>query len=273
MKQRIFSAVIGLLLLTVLFWLHDTLLLAVALAFVCGLAVYEVLTPTRFFSSKLPGTFCAAFAAASFLVLYRFPARYPIVLALFWGGLVVCMLLTYPRFSFSQLSLCGWTSMAVPLAFSTILFMHERPGSLLYLLLTCIAAWGTDTGAFFLGRAFGKRKLAPVISPNKTVEGAVGGLAVTALLFPLVCYWYAASLGLPFAPGRAVTIGLLCAAASILGDLFASAMKRDAGLKDFGTIIPGHGGIMDRFDSVLFAAPTLFLLTQYFPIFTPYFTP
>ena len=126
-------------------------------------------------------------------------------------------------------------------------------------------SWGGDSAAYFAGRFFGKHKLAPVVSPNKTVEGAVGGVlgsmfmgVVITLIYSLVCYKV---LGLPLnalGVGFYFMIALLGACASvlgILGDLLASAVKRQCGIKDYGTIFPGHGGVLDRFDSVMFVAP------------------
>lgn len=123
-----------------------------------------------------------------------------------------------------------------------------------------IAAWGSDTGAYFIGRAFGKRKLAPKLSPGKTVAGSVGGIIASAVL--VVAYsWILHALGVwvihqPVLYSLYFAIyGLLGAVFAQGGDLAASALKRHVGIKDFGQLIPGHGGILDRFDSILFVAP------------------
>ena len=124
-----------------------------------------------------------------------------------------------------------------------------------YILVAFVIAFTTDSGAYFVGRALGKHKLAPVISPNKTVEGAIGGLLCGVLFMGLyglilskafqfdVIYWYGA------------VYGVLGAGASMLGDLGFSAIKRQIGIKDYGDLIPGHGGILDRFDSMMLVAP------------------
>ena len=134
-----------------------------------------------------------------------------------------------------------------------------------FILLILCFAWGGDTCAYFAGRAFGKHKLCPVVSPKKTVEGAVGGVLGTMVFGVLitVIYSIAADRMEEFTRSNIgvsmyVIIALLaCVAAGlgIYGDLFASVVKRQCGIKDYGTIFPGHGGILDRFDSVMFIAP------------------
>lgn len=116
--------------------------------------------------------------------------------------------------------------------------------------------WGADTGAYFAGRAFGRRKLAPAVSPGKTIEGLCGGLAVAALLAVLVAvYRDLAGIRLMAFLG----LSLLTVLGSVLGDLFESMTKRHAGIKDSGTIFPGHGGALDRIDSLTAAAPVFAL--------------
>lgn len=116
--------------------------------------------------------------------------------------------------------------------------------------------WGADTGAYFAGRAFGRRKLAPSVSPGKTIEGLLGGLAVTMLLAVAVAI-YRDLAGVRFL--AFMGLALLTVLASVLGDLFESMVKRHAGIKDSGSIFPGHGGAMDRIDSLTAAAPVFAL--------------
>lgn len=262
MKQRVISGAVGIVLLAIILSLYDTPVLAVALACVAAIAVYEVLVSTHFLPSKAGGVLCALFAGAS---LFMPREVYGVSLGLFLGALILCALKFHREFSFQQMTACVFSTIAIPLAVSTIL----RMDGVIYLVLTCVAAWVTDMGAFFVGKACGKRKLAPEISPHKTVEGAVGGLACTGIIFPAICYgyWHFSTVGGSFSLSHTVLIGVVCAAAGMVGDLFASIIKRQAGIKDYGKIMPGHGGVMDRFDSFLFVAPVLFCLIQIFPIF------
>ena len=119
----------------------------------------------------------------------------------------------------------------------------------LYLLLV---TWLNDTGAYLIGARFGKTRLAPTLSPKKTVEGAVGGLIFAVVTAALCGLW----LKIPL--GHALILGLLLGMLGQVGDLCESALKRDLGIKDFGGILPGHGGILDRFDSILFTAPVAY---------------
>jgi phosphatidate cytidylyltransferase len=109
---------------------------------------------------------------------------------------------------------------------------------------------------YYTGRAFGRRPLAPSISPKKTIEGAIGGLVVAPLVLVAIAHWWLPRLALPLVWGA----GLAIVVAGIAGDLFESAMKRAAGVKDSGTLIPGHGGVLDRIDALLFVAPLFYLL-------------
>ncbi len=150
--------------------------------------------------------------------------------------------------------------------FSAVVLTRRTEEGFWNLILIFLLAWIPDTGAYFSGALFGKHKLAPVISPKKTVEGAVGGLIVCVG----VSYLYAWLVGLT---GAGVNYGIVLVYAvvgtliSILGDLTASLIKRHYDVKDYGNLIPGHGGIMDRFDSIWFVAPFVYLMLQICPIF------
>lgn len=130
-------------------------------------------------------------------------------------------------------------------------------------LLPVVLTWGSDTGAYFVGRAFGKRKLIPSVSPGKTVAGAVGGLIATvvvAYLYSRFALRPAAQLAL--SPWGAVIFGTLISIAAQVGDLAESLLKREADVKDSSRLIPGHGGVLDRVDSLLFTLPVGYLLAD-----------
>lgn len=139
-------------------------------------------------------------------------------------------------------------------------FIRTLDGGQFWILTLLAAIWGSDTLAYFTGKKIGKRKLAPGISPGKTVEGALGGLAGSVLGAFLVL---AVFPSLP--PAQVLVAGLLAGVFGILGDLFESSLKRQGGLKDSGAIIPGHGGVLDRFDSMVFAAPAVYYMLILWP--------
>lgn len=129
-----------------------------------------------------------------------------------------------------------------------------------YVVLLFVIILLTDTGCYYFGKKFGKHKLAPVISPKKTVEGAIGG-AFCAVVGAMIVGYYI-NLG----PYNSLFLGLLCTASAQIGDLCESLIKRDAGVKDSGNILPGHGGFMDRADSYVFTIPVMFYYLKYFVV-------
>lgn len=169
------------------------------------------------------------------------------------------LLLVYTVLLKNQFSFQTAGFFLLTLAYITIgfyFFIHTRNAGLNYLLYALFIVWATDSGAYFVGRSLGKRKLMPAISPKKTIEGALGGIVsacVVAIAFQLVA---------PF-PVSFFTIIMVTILASIigqLGDLVESAFKRHFEVKDSGSILPGHGGILDRFDSLLFVLPFLYVI-------------
>ena len=119
---------------------------------------------------------------------------------------------------------------------------------------------GADTGAYFTGRAIGKHKLAPAISPGKTVEGLIGGIAAAAALGALATFWFFPELPYQWS----ISLACVLAAVGVLGDLAESAMKRGSKTKDAASILPGHGGLLDRLDSLLFGAPILYYFARFY---------
>lgn len=163
----------------------------------------------------------------------------------------------------------GVLYIGVPLSYGYALRAHpysvNRASGAALLFFPVLLTWASDIGAYFVGRAVGGPKLIPSVSPGKTVSGAVGGLVATAAGAALYAPYVlrpAAQLG--FAPGRAVLFGALVSAAAQLGDLVESLLKRDAGIKDSSQLIPGHGGVLDRVDSLLFVLPVSYVLLAVF---------
>lgn len=165
---------------------------------------------------------------------------------------------------FDRLMAALFGSIAIGWSFSAFLRMEAAGVSRLLLLLPFVFSFGSDTCAYFAGRAFGRHKLASKVSPNKTVEGAVGGL-LGSVLGGLLFIWGMSrfSEGLAIGYGFMTLMALFCGAVAQLGDLSFSLIKREFGVKGYGRIFLEHGGVLDRFDSVLFVAPVVELILKY----------
>lgn len=161
--------------------------------------------------------------------------------------------LTYPRTSLSEASynFLGFFYSVVLL--SHLYLLRQLPSGLEWTFLTIFLVWATDIGAYLIGRQFGSHLLAPQVSPKKTLEGSLGGLlfsiAVALVFWRMIggANWI-----------RYISMGIIIGISAQIGDLFESALKRSAGVKDSGKLIPGHGGILDRFDSLIFALPLVY---------------
>lgn len=175
------------------------------------------------------------------------------------AGAVVWWLAAFLWVAFAPRWVSPWSAgLAGVLALvpSWVAMVHLRlslPHGAEWVLFALLLVWVADIGAFFVGRRFGRIRLAPEVSPGKTWEGALGGLAVSALVAVAGAAWFRVAL-LPFLPLCLAAVGF-----SIVGDLTESLLKRFAGMKDSGSILPGHGGVMDRIDSLTGAAPVLLL--------------
>ena len=181
--------------------------------------------------------------------------------------LIVCMcvfVFRYPKYHASQVIAAFIGVFYVAVMISYVYQTRSLAGGLFLVWLIFLCSWGCDTCAYCVGMLFGKHKMAPVLSPKKSVEGAVGGVVGAAVLAVIYGFLFKGPMG---ADNRSIVImAIICAAGALLsmvGDLAASAIKRNYEIKDYGKLIPGHGGILDRFDSVIFTAPVIFYLAKY----------
>lgn len=133
--------------------------------------------------------------------------------------------------------------------------LRQLPGGFGWLLLACALSWGSDTGGYFAGRAFGRHKLAPTVSPGKTWEGAVGGV----LLGTVLAFGIRALFSVPIPSLHLAILSPIAAAMGMIGDLSESLLKRSVGVKDSGSIMPGHGGLLDRVDALIFVGPVVLM--------------
>lgn len=274
MKQRIITAMVGLVVLFAVLFSYNTIVLNIAISIVGAIAVYELLHSTGYVKSRLIliMSFLYALIVPFFSTLDDRNMQIWVTLGYFCV-LFAVLLIRHQDVQFPEIAIAFFVSLLIPMALAMLILMRDKSDhGLIYGMLVCVASWIADSAAYFVGRAFGKHKLAPQISPNKTIEGAVGGIVFSALFFMLFCAGYRQVMAFFFdtqitiAWLRAFAIGMVCTIMGIIGDLMASVIKRQTGIKDFGKLMPGHGGVMDRFDSFLFVTPTLYLALQLFPI-------
>ena len=270
LKQRILSAVIGLVILIPVLLCSQTVV-NIALVLVIMFSLYELYKAFGFFE-KMPVAVLGMLLPVLFVLGKFFLAQKLFYMPLLTYGYILLVFITlivyHKDIKFSDMAVMFSMTFVITLFFSYIATVRAMEMGNVLIWSIFVGAFFPDSFAYFIGRAFGKHKLAPVVSPKKTVEGALGGLAggvafmllfgfVVTLIFPS---WEANYFNLG-------VMGLLCALVAEIGDLSMSAIKRDVGVKDFGNIMPGHGGLLDRLDSVLFVAPLVYLFASNFTLF------
>lgn len=275
MKQRILSSVIGLLLLFAALALFSTIVPNIAIALIAALAVWELLHATGCTKNKALCVLSIMFSAAVPFLSFTFMVRHLVLICFAYvAGLFIVFLYHHSTLNIQDVAIAFMFSLLIPFSLTSLLYLRDRFGTALgifYTMLTFGSAWLSDTCAYFAGRFLGKHKLAPVISPKKTVEGAIGGVLGAMVLVPLVLWLVSLGLAAFGMPIQILFPQLIClipvfSIISIVGDLSASVIKRQFGVKDYGSIMPGHGGVMDRFDSVLLVAPLVFIVCRYLPL-------
>lgn len=272
MKQRIISALVGVALLILLLAVRGTFIFNIAVALISAVAVFEIFHCTRV---KKRGLYALSVGFTVVVQLVSTISDFVPVTAfaiLYCLAVLGYMLRNYKTLRYEQTCIAVATTFLVTFSFNSLLQLnciekiypdtYIKWDGLFYLLMVLICSWATDTGAYFTGVFLGKHKLAPNISPKKTVEGAVGGVITCVLVNLLSMFIFnrfvfaAQHISLVFV----LIASLLLSLIGMLGDLCASLIKRNYNIKDFGNIMPGHGGVMDRFDSVSFVAPALYAI-------------
>ena len=269
MKARVLFGVFGFAFVLLALYVFPPIVLELVVAALCVFATYEVLGSTKLVRNHLELMLAMAVSLGlavghfSILPLRLESVMQGLVLVLLFGSFAI-ELKYHDVMKASQVSWAFFGGLAVPyllLSLLRIFQMHYHHGSFI-VLLPLLAAWGADTCALFSGMLFGKHKLAPVVSPKKTVEGAIFGV-IGGTLAGLACravFVYVFHMQMPGIPAT-IALGLIGSAAGEIGDLSASLLKRHSGIKDYGHIFPGHGGVMDRFDSVIFTLIVMYCYT------------
>ncbi len=261
MLKRILTALIGLVVFfTVVLTHHYVLYTAVGiLIFGMLYEMYRVITVGRFL--KLTGYLSGLVIWLGYLFGVHIFAMYTVCILF-----MLAMIAMHGKVSAKKVLSVGFITLFISVCMMALVLIRRKCDQYT-LILPFIVAWLTDTGAYFAGSLFGKHKLAPNISPKKTVEGAVGGLVLAVLgsvayIFIMVAI-FAGSTPIVSVIIRFAVLGLVGSIIAQLGDLALSCIKRDFKKKDYGAILPGHGGILDRFDSVLFVTPVVYYMMLY----------
>lgn len=273
MLKRIISALVGMAVGITALILDNFYVYLGLLSFFSAVGVWELIRAVKCDKHKFLTWFCVIFAVGvpplltiNVLKPYRFTAFLVFIMVL-----LCSMLFGHKKITFVDISSCGAATFVIPTALSCIIstrFLYEDylPG--VYLIVyTLFCAWVGDSGAYFVGTFLGRHKLCPEISPKKTVEGFIGGIVTVGITVTVQCLVYNILLPSTVKMNYAVVIpvGMVASVMGVLGDLSASVIKRQYDVKDFGNIMPGHGGILDRFDSVLFVAPFVYVVLSYLP--------
>lgn len=278
MRQRLTTAAGGLTLAFIVLAFAHTFFLNLTVALISVLAVDELFKTVGLSENKAVHYLSLAISAVIPLAGVNAYKDMVLSAAYIYIILLFSLMIKYHKtFKIEQVGFALMSAVFLPVTFATTIYTRDifgRAQGVFFIVFCLASAWIADAGGYFFGMAFGKRKLAPEISPKKTVEGALGG-AVSGLVGTLLfCFLFARVS--PLLYGELYSVNYLAVALaspvltvlSIIGDLFASVIKRQHNVKDFGSIMPGHGGVMDRFDSLLLVFPTVYLLNHFFPLLT-----
>ncbi len=267
-------------------FLRNTLLLVFVIAAICVIATYELNNAVKLQNKPVKVLSLAASAAVPFYYEFgsalqgfglNLKAEY--LVCLYILALCIFMLFEYEKTRFSHIATVVIGSLGVPFAITRIMYFRDihkvfpeqnynENHGLFLILFAMFCAWMTDVMAYFAGSFFGKHKLCPNISPKKTVEGAVGGVA-GCVISTVVLYAVFTNFIFEAQENNYLAVILMTIFLSIIsmcGDLTASVIKRNFGIKDFGKLIPGHGGIMDRFDSMIFVLVAFYAIFNIFGV-------
>ena len=272
MKKRIITALIAVAVIVVpCFAFMHTVVFPIILSIFSAIAVYEMIKVTGSKNVFMISFSCLTAAFIPFIFHFNLKVPFMPLIAAYILIYLTMMVFRYQKTKFSDVLMAMFSTLAIPSALSIFLILRDcyitypekytKENGIYFILLAMLCCWGTDIFALFSGKLFGKRKLCPNISPNKTVAGAVGGVLCTLALNIVVFFifdkffftlhtlvWW-----------QIIIISAVLSVISIFGDLSASIIKRNHDIKDFGNIFPGHGGVMDRIDSCVFVLAGTYL--------------
>lgn len=271
MAKRITSAIIGILfiLLVICLGTFYPILIDIFMALVCAVAVGEFIHAIGLLKKYLISIPSIAFALCNAMLFsYGYQS---IIWYVYTAIMLSAMIFFHDKLSFREVSDTYGMTMIISYGLATVISMKnlDVAHSVFYFVLALALPWLADGGAYFAGSFFGKHKLCPKISPKKTIEGVVGGVIGCVGFCCLMGYVFSAFIYKDIHSVNYINLIILSfigSLLSVLGDLSFSLVKRTYGIKDYGNIIPGHGGVLDRFDSVVFVSPFLLISLTYLPV-------
>ena len=268
MKKRILSAVVLVPLLLIVLYVLPKIVAVVVVSLLSAIAAYELLFNTGFVRHMRLVIYSMVFAAlVPVWGHFGMDSVWASVCVLaFFALMFMEMMLSQMKLRFEKCALCIVAGLLIPYLLSSLTRILSPEGGRYVILIPFVVAFLSDSGAYFIGCRFGKRKLAPVISPHKSVEGMIGGIVTAVIGMLLYCVILQLIFKCEVNYGFALVYGILGSLAGVFGDLCFSVIKRQTGIKDYGNLIPGHGGVLDRFDSMLTVGPLVEILLILLPV-------
>lgn len=268
MKTRIIAAAVLLPLLLVVVFLLPKICTAILFGAMAAIGAYELtvgtgmVKETRLYIYAMISAFwCALWSGLG--ISYGWLL---LGVLIFWAALFAEMMYAQMKLPFEKVAVTMVAGVLLPLLLSSLVRIHATEHGRVFIVIPFVLAFLSDSGAYFAGLKYGKRKLAPTISPKKTVEGVIGG--VIGAVVGMVIYSYVIQSAFTFRINYmyATLYGVVGSVAGVFGDLCFSAIKRQVDIKDYGNLIPGHGGILDRFDSMMLIGPLAEILLLILPM-------
>ncbi len=268
MKTRVIAAVALLPLLLLVVLAAPKVCTAILFGLMAAIAAYELLSGTGIVKNLRLWIYSTI--SAFWCILWcGLDIGYPWLLLgilIFWVALFAEVMASGMKLSFDKVAVCLVAGLVLPMLLGALVRIHKTEQGRFFILIPFVLAFLSDTGAYFAGLKFGKHKLAPVISPKKTVEGVAGGVLGAIAGMCIFCMILQVFFDFKVNYLFALIYGTLGSAAGVFGDLCFSVIKRQTGIKDYGNLIPGHGGILDRFDSMMVVGPLTEVLLLLLPV-------
>ncbi len=268
MKTRIIAAAVLVPVLLLVVLVLDKSIAAVVMGLLLAIGSYELLYRTRLIQRPRMVIYSSVMAfLVSLWSYYEAVHAYFLLLVILYFVLMFSeIMMDHVKVRFEMLGICFFSGVILPYMLTALVRILTMNIGRYVIMIPFVVAFMSDAGAYFVGIKYGSHKLAPVLSPNKTIEGVLGGFGgaiIGMLIYTVILDWI---LKFDVSYGLALLYGVVGSAAGTFGDLCFSVIKRQTGIKDYGNLIPGHGGVLDRFDSLVMVAPLMEALLLLLPV-------